>query len=123
MGKRIVDLSVLKKRRLREVQLPVSGLTVNLRSLTEKEWSWYLEALLPAVRTQSRTPSQEMISEAGRRLIVLSLCDAEGNRLLENTQAAEISEWDSVDVQVLQEAALTHCSPPAKNVSAASGGN
>lgn len=123
MGKRIVDLSVLKKRRLREVQLPISGLTVTLRSLTEREWSWYLEAMLPAVRMQNRTPSQDIISEAGRRLIVLSLCDSEGTRLMENSQVGEISDWDSVDVQVLQEAALAHCSPPAKNVSAASGGN
>lgn len=123
MGKRIVDLSALKKRRIREVELPVSGLTVHLRSLSEKEWSWYLEALQSAARMQNRTPTMEMISEAGRRLITLSLCDTEGARLLENSQAGDICEWDSADVQVLQEAALAHCSPPAKNVSAASGGN
>lgn len=105
------------------MDLPVSGLTVHLRSLSEREWSWYLEALLPAARMQNRTPSQEMISEAGRRLIVLSLADAEGNRLLENSQTGDVSDWDSVDVGVLQEAALAHCSPPQKNVPSASVGN
>ncbi len=94
-------------RRYKVVELPVSGHTVRIQSLTERELSNYeASAWKPGKVGQEMDPAK--IKTAGPRLIVLCMVDAAGNRMLNETHVAKLAEWDSFDVEFLHKACNVH---------------
>lgn len=91
--------SAAPKRRYKDLVLPVMGLPVRIRSLTERELSGYTNALLTN-DGQGRLRKSRM-EDATRRLLCLCLVDAEGDRLLADADAGKLVESDSADTQFL----------------------
>lgn len=94
------------KRRFKELTLPICGLRVRIRSLTEGEVSRYQGALLSR---RGRGIVSGRITEANRRLVVLCLVDAKANRLFKDSDADKLKEWDGADVQFLADECTTFC--------------
>jgi hypothetical protein len=86
-------------RRFKLVALPVMGLTVRIRSLTERELTAYTSAVVS--NDAGQTFRRARVEDATRRLIALCLVDPEGNRLLSDADAGRLAEWDSADTQHL----------------------
>jgi hypothetical protein len=98
-------LGVVMKRRHEAVELPICGMTVRIRSLTEREVSRY-QMRTVAKRGGFRT---ERMLDASRRLIVLCLVNQEGGRLFGDDETDWLVEWDSADTQCLYNACAKHC--------------
>ena len=99
-------LALTGARRFRTVTLPVSKLTLRLRSLTEGEVSAYHTRVSVAGSVASRSAR---LQSAARRLFALCLVDAEGNRLLSDDEAETLGEkLDAADAQVLYDACSNH---------------
>jgi len=90
------------KRRYKTVDLPVSGHKVRIRSLTERELSEYQTV---TVTRRGLGLRRARLEDANRRLIVLCLVDGAGNRLLNDSHADKLAEWDSADTSFLYEEA------------------
>lgn len=84
-------------RRYATVQLPTSGLTVRIQSLTERERTAFQAAFI----TRTGDTNRERLLDAGRRLIVLCVVDAAGNRLLNDGDIQKLADWDAADTQFL----------------------
>lgn len=84
-------------RRYATVQLPTSGLTVRIQSLTERERTAFQAALI----TRTGDTNRERLLDAGRRLIVLCLVDGAGNRMLNDSDVQKLADWDSADTEFL----------------------
>lgn len=84
-------------RRYANVALPVSGLTVRVRSLTELERSRHEQAILDSKgeRIAAR------VRDSRIRLIVLCLVDERGDRLLNDTDVEQVGKLDMHDTKVL----------------------
>ncbi len=93
------------RRRFREVALPVSGLTLRVRSLTEGEVSAYFAHVATAKSDAGRG---KRIENATRRLFALCLVDGDGNRLLSDADSESMAGLDAADSQVLYDACATH---------------
>lgn len=86
--------------------LPVAGMRVRIRSLTEGEVSrWQQQAM--AKRGTRAVP--ERIADANRRLIALCMVDGQGNVLLKPGDTVRLSEWDSKDSVYLADECNRHC--------------
>jgi len=92
-------------RRFREVTLPVSALTVRIRSLTEREASNYQAHVFSAANQQTRT---NRLKAANRLLIALCVVDAEGNRLIPDDRANDIADMDWKDAEHLYAVCAAH---------------
>jgi len=90
------------RRRFKELTLPVSGLRVRIRSLSEPELSAY--SCQPISADGAGKVRKARLEDATRRLICLSLADADGNRLLSDADAPSLAQWDSADTQYLRAA-------------------
>lgn len=93
------------RRRFREVSLPVSGLAVRIRSLTESEVSAYYAHVATA---KTDTGRNKRIENANRRMFALCLVDHEGNRLLTDAEADCLGNLDAADSQELAVACQQH---------------
>ena len=98
------ELFAPAKRRYKTTTLPVSGKSVRIQSLTERETSLYESQAL----TKKGDIKISKLEDANRRLIVLCLVDGAGNRILNHTHAARIGEWDSADAKHLYKECATH---------------
>ncbi len=94
------------KRRFKELTLPISGLRVRIRSLTEREVSRYQSATIASRGTGLK---RSKLEDASRRLIVLCLVDHDGNQLLNDGALAGFDEWDSADSGFLYEESANWC--------------
>ena len=94
------------KRRYREVTLPVSGLAVRIRSLTEGELSAYQRRMFAK---GGRGFDPIALQSANRRLFVQCLVDDEGNRQFADHEADKLADMDAADASVLYEACTEHC--------------
>ena len=94
-----------RPRRFKEFPLPVSGLTVRIRSLREDEVSDY-QAELVAKSGRGFQPAR--LKDANRRLIALCLVDAAGNRLLANGDTAKLAKLDYADAGALYDECAGH---------------
>lgn len=94
-------------RRYKTVTLPVSGLTVRIQSLTEREVSDY-QAAAVQMRSGQPTAKAERLKDASRRWIVLCLVDSAGNRILNDSHVARLADWDAADTQFLYEECAAH---------------
>ena len=101
------------KRRFKELSLPISGLRVRIRSLTEREVSRYQSA---TIATSGVGLKRSKLEDAGRRLIVLCLIDRDGNRLLNDGALAGFDEWDSADSGFLYGECAAWCGLDQKDI-------
>ncbi len=98
-------LALTGKRRFRDVPLPVCGLTVRIRSLTEGELSAYYAHVAAAKSDAGRARRME---NATRRLFAQCLVDGDGNRLLADQDADSLANMDAADSQRLYDACAEH---------------
>ena len=104
------SLLALRNRRFGGLKLPVSGQWVRFRSLTDEELSAYDSALFArnqetgAVET---IPERENDSRA--RLIVLTVCDNDGEPLFTDKDVELVAQFDPADILPLAEAIREHC--------------
>lgn len=94
------------KRRFRLVALPVSGVTVRIRSLTEGELSAYQRRLFAK---GGRGLDPTAMQSANRRLFVLCIVDGDGNRLFTNDDENRFADMDAADASKLYEECAEHC--------------
>ncbi len=90
----------------RYIDVPLGGgRKVRLRSLTEPEMSAYEASILTSKGEFS--PSKMM--RARRKLICLTVVDAEGNRVLSDEDAVKLQDMDGATANEIYNAACTHC--------------
>jgi hypothetical protein len=93
-------LAASGKRRFGEVSLPVSGLTVRYRNLSELELAEFeMEALVAGEDGLENDPEAVKFSRA--RLIVKCLVDEHGQQLLRPADLDGVNELDSDDTATL----------------------
>lgn len=92
-------------RRYVNLTLPASGYEVRIRSLTERERSAYESQLLNAKGDVLKSK----LEEAKRRLICLCLVDDAGNRILSDSDADNLLEWDGSDTAAAYDVIFSHC--------------
>lgn len=85
--------------------LPVLGVTVRIRSLTEREVSGYQMQVL---QTSGSGFRKDRLLDANRRLIALCLVDANGNTFVSDAQRAEMADWDNADTAYLYDECAKH---------------
>lgn len=86
--------------------LPVRGVKVRIRSLTEREVSEYQSATIAKKGDGLRT---DRLKDANRRLIALCLVDGDGNPYVTPAMQSEMSDWDAADTSFLYDACAQHC--------------
>lgn len=93
------------KRRFVETVLPVSGLRVRIRSLTEREASDYQAHVFSANNDKTR---QARLRSANRLLIAKCLVDGEGNRIVPDDQIVALADMDWADASHLYDVCAAH---------------
>lgn len=95
------------KRRFADVTLPVSGLKVRIRSLTEKDLAEYQSA---AIQTSTRGVQvrDERMRDANRRFIAACLVHQDGRLMLDRGEHDKLAGMDSVDSQHLYNECAKH---------------
>lgn len=93
------------KRRHKTVELPTSGLTVRIQSLTAGEQNRYETVMMGA----DGKLDKRRLEDAEARLVVKCLVDDAGNRLFSDGQVAEIAGWDGADAAFLYRECAKHC--------------
>lgn len=105
------------QRRYSTELLPVSGVTVRFQSLSEGEMSAYemaefkrdIDGNLLRDEFGRLVRDEEAISDSRGRLIVKCLVDAEGNRLLTDSDIEQVRLLDSEDTMHLYSVLRKHC--------------
>jgi len=100
----VEDLFTPMPRRYVEATLPTSNLRVRVRSLSEREISRYQASMV----TTKGAPRIERVARANRKLIVLCLVTAAGDRLMKDSDAEKLEEWDGKDSSFLAEVCSRH---------------
>ena len=98
-------VSASGKRRFCETTLPVSGVRVRLRSLTERELSAYQARVVSAQNDAQRAARLE---QANRKLIALCLVDQDGNPLVPAGEDRQLAELDAADTSHLYDECAKH---------------
>lgn len=93
------------QRRYKSDKLPVSGLAVRIRSLTEGELSGYQRRLLAR---SGRGLDPIAMASANRKLFVLSLVDANNERLFSDADAEKLIDMDAADASYLYDSIQQH---------------
>lgn len=92
------DLRAPRGRRYDFGTLPVSGLTVRYRSLSEAEYSAFEMERLERNEEGRFVSNGEQLKTTRARLAVLSLCDADGAPLLTDADVEGIADaWELAD--------------------------
>lgn len=86
--------------------LPVKGVPVRIRSLTEREVSAYNAE---AVATKGDGLRKDKLQDATRRLIALCVVDQDGNPLIPKAKITEIADWDAADTAFLYQECARFC--------------
>lgn len=92
------------RRRIKTVDLPISGLRVRIRSLYEHE----SEAFQAEMFSRGKLQKDKAVSSY-RRLIVLCVCDEQGQPLLSKNDIDALNQWDGADVNHLGKECESHC--------------
>lgn len=88
------------------IVLPVAGMRMRIRSLTEGEVSrWQRQAL----SSRGRGMIAQRIADGNRRLIVLCAVDDKANTVFKPADAVTLAEWDSMDTSYLADQCNRHC--------------
>ncbi len=96
------------KRRYGEFTMPSTGEVFRYRSLSEREFAAFEMDSLKETDDGLRTDEQRL-EDARQRLIVLCLCDDNGERLLTDADTDAIGEKDARDTGALYDALREHC--------------
>lgn len=96
------------KRRFKDVTLPISGLTVRIRSLSELEFSEFQQANYDKAGNRIKG----RIVDARARLACLCVCDAAGNPIFLPGDEQELMQFDSADMAHLWEQIWAHIGAP-----------
>jgi hypothetical protein len=99
------DFLAPAKRRMKDVELPVRGIKLRIRSLFEGEKEAYEAGLVTAKGDVTR----DTMLNARRRLIALCLCDENGERILSDADLDSMKALDAADMAYLQEECQTFC--------------
>lgn len=99
------DLLRMADSRVKAVDLPGDLGRVYIRSITEGERSRMEMATLDDKGDYSR----ERAKLTKGRLIVLCVCDPEGNRLFKDEESKKVMELDSVVTSAIFDACVAHC--------------
>jgi len=86
--------------------LPVQGVKVRIRSLTEREVSEYQAQTIAKKGDGLRT---DRLKDANRRLIALCLVDGDGNPYVTPAMQTEMADWDAADTGFLYDECAKHC--------------
>lgn len=97
------DLLLRRARRYKEVKLS-SGEIARLQSLTELERSEYNMGLLD----KKGDVNKKALTKATQMLLVKMLVDGEGNRLFLDHESDLLADIDSLDMEILGDAAREH---------------
>jgi len=92
------------KRRFKTVTLPVSGHTLRIQSLTEKDYSDYQASFLD----KQGKPVVSRLKQANRVFISMCVVDDDGNRLITPDYVSRLEEWDAADTNVLYNECSRH---------------
>lgn len=92
------------KRRFKDVMLPVRGIKLRIRSLMEREKEEYEAAFF-----RGDTVRKDKLVDSRRRLIVLCLCDADGQPILSNADLDSLKDLDGADIAHLARECEEHC--------------
>lgn len=92
-------------RRFLDVDLPVSGLKVRIRSLMELE----KEEFENETMNSKGNIRQDKLKNARRRLVVKCLVDGNGDVLLQPNDVDAIGHLDGVDIGKLQDECMVFC--------------
>ncbi len=95
-------------RRYGTFQMPTTGQTVRYRSLSEAEFSDFEMALYTRDEEGLRTDDDRHKDMRGR-LIILCVCDAAGERILNDGDVAAIGQLDAGDTGALYDVLREHC--------------
>ncbi len=101
------------KRRFDTVDLPVAGLTVRIRSLTERELSNY-QARIQSSRDEQQRHNR--LAASNRQFIALCVVDDDGNPVIEPNQVGRLMEMDGADSSHLYDACARHCGVTAQDL-------
>jgi hypothetical protein len=93
------------QRRYRNVELPVSGLTVRVQSLTEGELSRYQRRLL---KKDGRGIDPTAIQAANRHLFVACLVNDDNGLMLSASEADTLADMDCADASKLYQEIQDH---------------
>jgi hypothetical protein len=96
-GLRGADILAFPDRKIEKVPVPEWNGHVYLRSLSAEE----RDAFSEAVTTQGDQGVEVNRTQLRERLLVLSLCDEQGNRLLSDAEIAQLSKKNSAVIQRL----------------------
>lgn len=92
------------KRRFKDVELPISGLRVKIRSLMEVE----LEKFLSEAMSRGQLNKEKTVSSY-RRMIVLCVVDHDGSPLFSSADLDALNQWDGADINHLGKECEAHC--------------
>ena len=93
------------KRRFKDVELPIKGLKVRIRSLMEHE----SEAFTAEMFRNGKMNKDKAVSSY-RRLILLCVCDGESDQPLFSPGDFEaLNSWDGADINHLGKECELHC--------------
>ncbi len=110
----------LGRRRFGTVTLPMSGLVVRYRSLTEAEWSQYQQSMYRQLDDGSTETDPAQAPFYTARLICYCVCDADGKPILRPSVKSDdgktwiagdeehVKGWDAEDVSALDDALQVH---------------
>jgi hypothetical protein len=85
------------KRRYKTVTVPVSGFTLRIQSLTEKDYSDYQACFLD----KQGKPIASRLRQANRIFISMCVVDEDGNRIITGESVDKIATWDAADANYL----------------------
>lgn len=92
------------RRRFKDVELPISGLKVRIRSLMESEKEFFEAKLFSRGKVQT-----DKAVSSYRRLIVLCVVDGVGDPLLTESDLEILQSWDGADVAHLGRECESYC--------------
>lgn len=99
------------ERRYTEIEIEDFG-RIRLQSLSEREQADYDMSILDSKGRWSRRAA----SNARRRLIALTVVDADGNRVFHDSEIDALGELDGQIANAIYEAAEAHCGSAAKQI-------
>lgn len=96
------------RRRFDSMLLPVSGLAVRFRNLSEAEYAEFQMSAMHRTEAGLEDDDQKL-RNIRARLIVLCLCDDEGNPVLNDSDVETIGRLDAGDSTALYDRLREHC--------------
>jgi hypothetical protein len=92
------------KRRYKTVTLPVSGYTLRIQSMTEKDYANYQACFLD----KNGKVVGARLKQSNRIFISMCVVDDDGNRIITGDYVDRLEEWDAADTHYLYNECSKH---------------